>query len=86
MKLYIYTTTYFYQGNMFPKVTKTHLHINQKKLNKKFSEVYTSYGSPWFSMTPMWFHMHNKLVKIFHMTFHMNYHVKVKHIDTMTIS
>ncbi len=29
----------------------------------------------------MQFHMHNKVAKTFHMSFHINYHAKVKHIN-----
>jgi hypothetical protein len=37
MKLYIHTTTYFYQVNVFPKVTNTHLYTNQKETKQEIS-------------------------------------------------
>jgi hypothetical protein len=37
MKLYIHTTTYFYQVNVFSKVMNTHLYTNQKKNKQKTS-------------------------------------------------
>jgi len=70
MKLYSHKTTYFYQMKLFSKVTNTHLYINQKKLNKKFFKVYTYMI---FHGSPMAFHMHNNVPKIFH----INYHMKV---------
>ncbi len=33
MKLYIHTTTYFYQVKVFPKVTNTHLYTNFRNLS-----------------------------------------------------
>ncbi len=36
MNFYIYITIYFYQVKVFPKVTKTHLYINQKKIKQIF--------------------------------------------------
>jgi hypothetical protein len=36
MKIYIHTTIYFYQMKVFPKVTNTHLYINQKEIKQIF--------------------------------------------------
>jgi hypothetical protein len=35
MKLYIHTTTYFYQMKVVPKVTNTHLYTNQKEIKQE---------------------------------------------------
>jgi hypothetical protein len=37
MNIYIHTTTYFYQVKVFPKVTNTHLYINQKEIKQEIS-------------------------------------------------
>jgi len=37
MKLYIHIITYFYQMKVFPKVTNTHLYINQKENKQEIS-------------------------------------------------
>jgi hypothetical protein len=37
MKLYIHTTTYFYQVRVFPKLTNTHLYIIQKETKQEIS-------------------------------------------------
>jgi hypothetical protein len=37
MKLYIHTTTYFYQVKVFPKVTNTLLFTNQKEIKQEIS-------------------------------------------------
>jgi hypothetical protein len=36
MKLYIYTTIYFYQMKVFPNVTNIHLYTNQKQIKQDF--------------------------------------------------
>jgi len=74
MKIYIHTTIYFYQVKVFPKVTNTHLYINQKEIKQ---EIFKNLHITWLPKLSMWFHMHNKMAK----TFHMNHHVKVKYIN-----
>jgi hypothetical protein len=37
MKLYIHTTTYFYQVKVFPKITNNHFFTNQKEIKQEIS-------------------------------------------------
>jgi hypothetical protein len=79
MKLYIHTITYFHQVKVFPKVINTHLYIlTKRKLNKKFSKVYTSHGSPCDFTCII-------KCKDFSHDFHINNHVKVKQYDQIII-
>jgi hypothetical protein len=59
MKLYIHTIIYFYQVKVFPKVTNTHLCTNQKEIKQ---EISYSLHITWL---PMWFHIHNKVQRLF---------------------
>jgi hypothetical protein len=48
MKLYIHTTTYFYQMKVFSNVTNTHLYTNQKEIKQ---EIFLSLHITWFPVT-----------------------------------